>query len=128
MFDPGEGTQRQLTLAGVAASSVTRLCLSHFHGDHGLGVPGILQAPVSRSAEPSTGVLPRVGPGVFRPAAARLCCSTTSSACASSRLRGWADRRGHVRDPKGAAPGPPHRGRGRNRMNVLGRNRRDLWT
>lgn len=43
LFDPGEGTQRQMLLAGVSASSVTRLCLSHFHGDHCLGVPGIVQ-------------------------------------------------------------------------------------
>ena len=43
LFDPGEGTQRQLLLAGVPVSSVTRLCLTHFHGDHCLGVPGIVQ-------------------------------------------------------------------------------------
>lgn len=43
MFDPGEGTQRQMLLAGVAMSSVTRLCVTHFHGDHCLGVPGIIQ-------------------------------------------------------------------------------------
>ncbi|WKG03945.1 ribonuclease Z [Mycolicibacterium sp. HK-90] len=43
LFDPGEGTQRQLLLAGVSVSSVTRLCLTHFHGDHCLGVPGVLQ-------------------------------------------------------------------------------------
>ena len=43
LFDPGEGTQRQLLLAGVPVSAVTRLCLSHFHGDHCLGVPGIVQ-------------------------------------------------------------------------------------
>jgi ribonuclease Z len=43
LFDPGEGTQRQLTLAGVSATSITRLCLTHFHGDHCLGVPGIVQ-------------------------------------------------------------------------------------
>ena len=43
LFDPGEGSQRQPTLAGVAVNSVTRLCLSHFHGDHCLGVPGIVQ-------------------------------------------------------------------------------------
>jgi ribonuclease Z len=30
-------------VAGVAANSVTRLCLSHFYGDHCLGVPGIAQ-------------------------------------------------------------------------------------
>lgn len=43
LFDPGEGTQRQMLLAGVSAGSVTRLCLSHFHGDHCLGVPGVIQ-------------------------------------------------------------------------------------
>ncbi|HVW31172.1 MAG TPA: ribonuclease Z [Acidimicrobiia bacterium] len=43
LFDPGEGTQRQLLLAGVASSAVTRICVTHFHGDHCLGLPGILQ-------------------------------------------------------------------------------------
>jgi ribonuclease Z len=43
LFDPGEGTQRQLTLAGASAPSITRICVSHFHGDHCLGLPGIVQ-------------------------------------------------------------------------------------
>jgi len=43
LFDPGEGSQRQMTLAGVAATDITRICVTHFHGDHCLGVPGILQ-------------------------------------------------------------------------------------
>ena len=43
LFDPGEGTQRQMLLAGVAASDVTRICLTHFHGDHCLGLPGVVQ-------------------------------------------------------------------------------------
>jgi ribonuclease Z len=43
LFDPGEGTQRQMTLAGVSASQVTRVCITHFHGDHALGLPGIIQ-------------------------------------------------------------------------------------
>ncbi len=43
LFDPGEGTQRQLTLAGVAASGISRICISHFHGDHCLGLPGVIQ-------------------------------------------------------------------------------------
>lgn len=43
LFDPGEGTQRQMLLAGVSAGTVTRLCLTHFHGDHCLGVPGVVQ-------------------------------------------------------------------------------------
>jgi ribonuclease Z len=32
-----------MLLAGVSAGMVTRLCLTHFHGDHCLGVPGVLQ-------------------------------------------------------------------------------------
>jgi ribonuclease Z len=43
LFDPGEGTQRQLLLAGASASSVTHICLTHAHGDHCLGVPGVIQ-------------------------------------------------------------------------------------
>ncbi|TYB46538.1 ribonuclease Z [Actinomadura chibensis] len=43
LFDPGEGTQRQMTLAGASASDVTWICVTHFHGDHCLGVPGIVQ-------------------------------------------------------------------------------------
>ena len=43
LFDPGEGTQRQLTLAGVPASAITRICITHLHGDHCLGLPGVLQ-------------------------------------------------------------------------------------
>jgi ribonuclease Z len=43
LFDPGEGTQRQLTLAGVPASQITRICITHLHGDHCFGLPGVLQ-------------------------------------------------------------------------------------
>jgi ribonuclease Z len=43
LLDPGEGTQRQLTLAGARASEITRICITHLHGDHCLGLPGVLQ-------------------------------------------------------------------------------------
>ena len=43
LFDPGEGAQRQLLLAGLAVSAITRVCITHFHGDHCLGLPGIIQ-------------------------------------------------------------------------------------
>ncbi|MEY8037787.1 ribonuclease Z [Saccharopolyspora cebuensis] len=43
LFDPGEGTQRQMRFAGVSAQDVHHLCLTHFHGDHCLGVPGVIQ-------------------------------------------------------------------------------------
>jgi len=43
LFDPGEGTQRQMTFAGVSASEITKIFITHFHGDHCLGLPGVLQ-------------------------------------------------------------------------------------
>ena len=43
LFDPGEGSQRQLTLAGIAANSIHHICITHFHGDHCLGLAGIVQ-------------------------------------------------------------------------------------
>jgi ribonuclease Z len=43
LLDPGEGAQRQLTLAGVSASSIHYICITHFHGDHCLGLAGIVQ-------------------------------------------------------------------------------------
>ncbi len=42
LFDPGEGTQRQCQIAGVSTSLIDRICITHFHGDHCLGLPGVL--------------------------------------------------------------------------------------
>jgi ribonuclease Z len=41
-FDPGEGFQRQCTIAGVAIARGNAVCLTHFHGDHCLGLPGLI--------------------------------------------------------------------------------------
>lgn len=43
LFDPGEGTQRQMILSGVAVSGITKIFISHFHGDHCLGLAGVIQ-------------------------------------------------------------------------------------
>jgi len=43
LFDPGEGTQRQMILAGVSVSEITKIFITHFHGDHCLGLAGIIQ-------------------------------------------------------------------------------------
>ncbi|MGW1064516.1 ribonuclease Z [Streptomyces aureus] len=43
LFDPGEGTQRQMLRAGVAAHDLNRICVTHFHGDHALGLGGVIQ-------------------------------------------------------------------------------------
>lgn len=42
LFDPGEGTQRQFIFANVAPPCVNRIFVSHFHGDHCLGLGSIL--------------------------------------------------------------------------------------
>ena len=43
LFDCGEGTQRQLKIAGIKPTKITRIFISHWHGDHVLGLPGLLQ-------------------------------------------------------------------------------------
>jgi len=42
LFDPGEGTQRQFIFAEVSPPVVTRIFVSHFHGDHCLGLGSML--------------------------------------------------------------------------------------
>ncbi len=42
LFDPGEGTQRQFIFANVAPTVISRVFISHFHGDHCLGLGSIL--------------------------------------------------------------------------------------
>lgn len=43
LFDPGEGTQRQMALSRVDPRDITRILITHFHGDHCLGLAGILR-------------------------------------------------------------------------------------
>ncbi|MBO3751331.1 ribonuclease Z [Streptosporangiaceae bacterium NEAU-GS5] len=51
LFDPGEGTQRQMLYARVSAHDLTWICVTHFHGDHCLGLPGVIQR-ISRDGVP----------------------------------------------------------------------------
>jgi ribonuclease Z len=43
MFDCGEGIQRQMTRARVGFHKKMKIFVSHMHGDHILGLPGLLQ-------------------------------------------------------------------------------------
>lgn len=43
LFDCGEGTQRQLRYEGIRPTAVTKIVLSHWDGDHVLGLPGLIQ-------------------------------------------------------------------------------------
>ena len=62
LFDPGEGTQRQLTYAGHSAAKISRICVTHFHGDHCLGLPGVIQRlSVDHAPGPVDVYFPRAG-------------------------------------------------------------------
>lgn len=43
LIDCGEGTQRQFRKAELNPCKISRLLITHWHGDHVLGIPGILQ-------------------------------------------------------------------------------------
>ncbi len=43
LFDCGEGTQRQLMLSSLSFMAVKTICITHFHGDHFLGLAGLVQ-------------------------------------------------------------------------------------
>jgi ribonuclease Z len=43
LFDCGEGTQRQMKIAKVSPTSLSRIFITHWHSDHVLGLPGLMQ-------------------------------------------------------------------------------------
>ena len=44
LFDCGEGTQRQFKQAKVSITTITKILISHWHGDHVFGLPGVIQS------------------------------------------------------------------------------------
>jgi ribonuclease Z len=73
LFDPGEGTQRQFTHAGVSPGRISRIFLTHLHGDHCLGLPGVLQRLALDGADHE---VPIAFPSSGLPYVERLCDAT----------------------------------------------------
>ena len=79
LIDCGEGTQRQL-LRSVGLSDLTDIFLTHFHTDHWLGLPGLLQTFDLRDRERPLAIH---GPRGHRRADAIMRASTGGSASSS---------------------------------------------
>lgn len=43
LVDCGEGTQRQLRIAGISPTKIDRILITHWHEDHFLGLPGLFK-------------------------------------------------------------------------------------
>lgn len=51
MFDCGEASQKQLIYAKISPMKISKIFISHYHGDHILGLPGLLQSLNFRGRE-----------------------------------------------------------------------------
>ena len=51
LFDCGESTQKQMIFAKISPMKISKIFITHYHGDHILGLPGLLQSMNFRGRE-----------------------------------------------------------------------------
>jgi ribonuclease Z len=61
MFDCGEATQRQMIKAKISLHKKIKILITHMHGDHVLGLPGLLQTMALMNREKHVDIFGPVG-------------------------------------------------------------------
>ena len=63
LFDCGEGSQRQMMISPLSFMKIDRIFISHMHGDHILGLPGLLQTMGMSGRRKSVSIYGPIGLG-----------------------------------------------------------------
>ena len=61
LFDCGEGTQMQIARAGLSPQKMVGIFISHLHGDHFNGLPGLLSSMALDNREKELTLVSPVG-------------------------------------------------------------------
>jgi ribonuclease Z len=86
LFDCGEGTQRQFQRSALSYMQVQKIFLTHLHGDHYLGLPGLVQ---------TMGLNDRKDPlHIFGPPGTRQLCENLGVVQRPTKDKEKAERRG----------------------------------
>ena len=72
LFDCGEGTQLQLRKAGLSPQRVQEIFITHLHGDHVLGLPGLISTMVMLNRSKPLTIYGPVGTAEFTKIALEL--------------------------------------------------------
>ncbi|MGE0883088.1 MAG: ribonuclease Z [Blastocatellales bacterium] len=72
LFDCGEGTQMQIARAGLSPQKLVGIFISHLHGDHFNGLPGLLSSMALDNREKPLTLVAPTGVGEYLELTARL--------------------------------------------------------